>query len=1583
MRKLKLFFACLLMAVLSIGQVWAGTATATLQISSGVTANGNLTDDASNTWAVSSDGSYTSNNSYIQCGTNKANVSYIRLTTSAFSSKKITKVQVWGTSKANTNVSAKVIIGSVTIGTSSVYTTQNASSGGTEFSVDNTNEETGELTIEISRASAATGAIYFNKAIVTYEDGGDPDPVLESITISGDLSNKSYEEGQSIDFTGLTATGHYNNSSTADLTDDVEWSFAPALTEGLTSVTVTATLNEISGNKVISDLIVAAAPAAVEYAIFSGELEEGDYVIYYGGYAMNNTIANDRLQYTEVTPSDNKITNPDASIVWHIAQSGSYWTIYNAAVAKYAAGTGAKNKAQLLADGTDNKSLWTASGDETYDFVNKANDAAGVNKTLRNNGTYGFACYATGTGGPLSLYKKVDDQVAVVKPAILGDTYFLTSSEVSMTCTTDGAEIHYTLDGSDPTATSTLYENPFTLTATTTVKAIAVKGTDVSAIAEKEFTKATVKTVAEALAMSATDDVYVIGYISAITEVSTEHKNATYRISDDGTKTGEMIVYRGKYLNNADFTEENKNNIHVGDKVVVRGGLVEYQNAMQLATGNYLISIEYPEVAIPTFEPAVESFLESVEVSLACSTDGAEIRYTLDGTDPTATSTLYKDPFTLTETKTVKAIAIKGGTTTNVVSKTYTKQEIMTVAEALASSAANGVYVKGIISTITEVSTSFKNATYRISDNGTKTDEMIVYRGRYINNTDFTSEDQIELGDEVVVYGNLVAYQNAMQLATGNYLISLVRKQPAGLAWNPAEDIEITVGDAFTAPSLTNPHGLTVTIASDNTELATVENGVVSLVADATGTAKITATFAGDDTYKAAEVSYTVTVSAAAPVLTDYYEKVTETAGIVEGTYLIVYEDASVAFNGGLETLDDTENTIDVAITNDNKIGVTSTTAASTFYIDPTAGTVQAKSGKYIGVSSNSNGLKTSDDATTYTHTFSIDESGDAVIATAFEGSTMSLRYNTANNQLRFRYYKDNGQQAIQLYKLANEVIKPEAGLAWDPAEDIELTVGGDFTAPALLNPNNINAAEITIASSNTNVATINNGEVELVADATGTTTITATFAGNDDFKPATVSYKIKVNPAHSIYVSPSLTVNFGSVAKDASVDDQVITVTLTEVPNATATLGGNNPEKFSITPAALTASGDITISVANTATAGTFEAKLTISDDASLATSRVVTLKLTVTDPAAEETPISTSTQWVAATAADLVNGKQVLITGVKNEVVYAMGEQKSTNRAGYAASVDGEGVLTPGEGTMAFTLVAQETEGVFALRTSDGKYLYAAGDGANHLKTQDNVDVNAQWTLSVTSAVATGSSNRNVMQFNGSGTNKLFSCYASANQSAIQFYVPKPVTPPTPVYETVREGLTAGKYYTICYPKAMTDVQGATLWSFVGKDANFAYIEQETATTIEAGKPYIMYATASTVTAVLGDETNAAGANGAIHGTFSNLAQDQLNNYATVAGSDLYLVIGNELRRATGDGTGSNTLPAYRAFVVVNDIPDGAPAQAPGKKVRSMPMHKDTTTGVENAEASEKPVKLLLNGQIFILRGEKMYDATGRLVK
>lgn len=145
-------------------------------------------------------------------------------------------------------------------------------------------------------------------------------------------------------------------------------------------------------------------PATSGYQLFSGDLVEGDYIIYYGGYAMKASVTNGRLDYAEVTPSNDAISNPDASIVWHIAKNGDYYTLYNANTQMYAVSTGAKNKADLASDISD-KALWTVTGTETYEFVNKTNAASGVNSNLRNNGTYGFACYSTQTGGALTLYK--------------------------------------------------------------------------------------------------------------------------------------------------------------------------------------------------------------------------------------------------------------------------------------------------------------------------------------------------------------------------------------------------------------------------------------------------------------------------------------------------------------------------------------------------------------------------------------------------------------------------------------------------------------------------------------------------------------------------------------------------------------------------------------------------------------------------------------------------------------------------------------------------------------------------------------------------------------------------------------------------------------------------------------------------------------------------------------------------------------------------------------------------------------------------------------------------------------------------
>lgn len=163
--------------------------------------------------------------------------------------------------------------------------------------------------------------------------------------------------------------------------------------------------------KLMFDYTISSSVSNDNFELFSGDLIEGDYIIYYEGKAMNSTVESDRLQYEEITPINNVITTTDESIIWHIAPSGDYWTIYNAESDKYAASTGAKNKAAMIANGTDDKALWTVNGNETYEFVNKKNSDNNVNAILRNNGTYGFACYGTSTGKALSLYKRTSKAV--------------------------------------------------------------------------------------------------------------------------------------------------------------------------------------------------------------------------------------------------------------------------------------------------------------------------------------------------------------------------------------------------------------------------------------------------------------------------------------------------------------------------------------------------------------------------------------------------------------------------------------------------------------------------------------------------------------------------------------------------------------------------------------------------------------------------------------------------------------------------------------------------------------------------------------------------------------------------------------------------------------------------------------------------------------------------------------------------------------------------------------------------------------------------------------------------------------------
>ena len=93
-----------------------------------------------------------------------------------------------------------------------------------------------------------------------------------------------------------------------------------------------------------------------------------------------------------------------------------------------------------------------------------------------------------GNGGSGSQSGGSSQSATVASPTINGNTPFTESTQVSMSGPA-GAEIHYTTDGSTPTAESTLYSEAFTLSDTATVKAIAIKDGESSEVASKLFTK--------------------------------------------------------------------------------------------------------------------------------------------------------------------------------------------------------------------------------------------------------------------------------------------------------------------------------------------------------------------------------------------------------------------------------------------------------------------------------------------------------------------------------------------------------------------------------------------------------------------------------------------------------------------------------------------------------------------------------------------------------------------------------------------------------------------------------------------------------------------------------------------------------------------------------------------------------------------------------------------------------------------------------------------------------------------------------------------------------------------------------------
>lgn len=230
-------------------------------------------------------------------------------------------------------------------------------------------------------------------------------------------------------------------------------------------------------------------------------------------------------------------------------------------------------------------------------------------------------------------------------------------------------------------------------------------------------------------------DFYVKGKISSIKfEYSAQYGTATYNISDEGSTGTVFTVYGSYYFDNKSW-QEGQTQIAVGDEVVVRGKIINYNgNTPEFADKkNYLVSLngKTSSEVVPVENPE-----DKMDHGTAVS--------------PINVADAIADAI---------AIGTKAST--------------------------NDFYVKGKISSIKyEYSAEHGTATYNISEDGTAGTEFTVYSSYYFDNKSWQEGDnQIAVGDEVVVCGKIINYNgNTPEFASKqNYLVSLNGNTATGI----------------------------------------------------------------------------------------------------------------------------------------------------------------------------------------------------------------------------------------------------------------------------------------------------------------------------------------------------------------------------------------------------------------------------------------------------------------------------------------------------------------------------------------------------------------------------------------------------------------------------------------------------------------------------------------------------------------------------------------------------------------------------------------------------------------------------------
>ena len=285
------------------------------------------------------------------------------------------------------------------------------------------------------------------------------------------------------------------------------------------------------------------------------------------------------------------------------------------------------------------------------------------------------------------------------------------------------------------------------------------------------------------------------------------------------------------------FTDAQYSNVSVtvnGSAVTGADGVFEINNpSFVLGNGNTSnvqvrisqIVISYEggapiDVLAPKFSVSSGTYYKPQTVALSCETEGAKILYTIPaGQDPVYvddsnyTGVFYDgNPLTISQTTTIKAMAVKNGKTSSISTAVYTIKQLeeINVAKAveIVNALENGkttedVYqVKGIIVGAPDFQRDkdnklYGNVNFTMSDGDGSTALLTVFRAKDLENVNFTEEtiNRIKAGDKVVVQGKLQKYVKDEVVTpelTSGYLISVNAGETTADTWTVAGTLPLT-----------------------------------------------------------------------------------------------------------------------------------------------------------------------------------------------------------------------------------------------------------------------------------------------------------------------------------------------------------------------------------------------------------------------------------------------------------------------------------------------------------------------------------------------------------------------------------------------------------------------------------------------------------------------------------------------------------------------------------------------------------------------------------------------------------------------